>query len=141
VVVAIAEFDQGKFASALAHCELAIALYDPAQHHGHVRVLGNDQGITALSYSAWNLWQLGQPDAALARAREAVALARGLDDPFVLTFALFFETVVHWYHRDLAAHREGATEVVALSETQNFPFYLGLGRAVQAWNRVVAGDT
>ena len=40
------EHCQGKFASSLAHCERAIALYDPVQHHGHVRVLGNDQGIT-----------------------------------------------------------------------------------------------
>ena len=123
--VAVPEHWQGKFASSLAHCERAIALYDPVQHHGHVRVLGNDQGISALNFSAWNLWYLGQPDAALARAREAVALARRLDDPFSLAFALFFETVVHWHRRDVAAQRERATEVVALSEAQGFPFWLG----------------
>ena len=38
--VAVPEHYQGKFASSLAHCERAIALYDPAQHHGLVRVLG-----------------------------------------------------------------------------------------------------
>jgi len=48
---------------------------------------------------AWNLWYLGQPDAALARAREAVALARRLDDSFSPAFALIWETVLHW--RDL----------------------------------------
>ena len=58
-------------------------------------MLGNDQGISALNYSAQNLWYLGQPDAALARAREAVTLARQLDDPFSLAFALFFETHLH----------------------------------------------
>ena len=138
--VATAEHYQGKFASSLAHCERAIALYDPEQHHGHVRVLGNDQGVGALSFSAWNLWQLGQPDAALARAREAVALARRLDHPFSLAYALFFETVVHWLRRDVAAQRERAAEVIALSETQGFPVWLGLGRAFHAAARVVAGD-
>src|SRR5262249_55523705 len=32
--VAVAEYWQGKFASSLAHCERATALYDPAEHHG-----------------------------------------------------------------------------------------------------------
>jgi class 3 adenylate cyclase/tetratricopeptide (TPR) repeat protein len=138
--VGVPEHYQGKFASSLAHCERAITLYDPAQHHGHVRVLGNDQGISALNFSAWNLYYLGQPDAALARAREAVALARRLNDPFSLAFALLFETVVHTFRRDVAAQRERATEVVALSEAQGFPLWLGLGRAYHAAARVLAGD-
>ena len=116
-------------------------LYDPVQHHGLVRVLGLDQGVAALSHSAWNLWQLGQPDAALARAREAVVLARGLDDPFSLAFALFFETVIHLVRRDVAAQRERATEVVALSEAQGFPFWLGVGRAFHAAARAMTGDS
>jgi tetratricopeptide (TPR) repeat protein len=138
--VGVAEHWQGKFASSLAHCEQAIALYDPVQHHGHVRVLGNDQGISALNFSAWNLSYLGQPDAALARAREAVALARRLNDPFSLAFALLFETAVHTLRRDVAEQRERATEVVGLSEAQGFPFWLGLGRVYQAAARVLAGD-
>jgi class 3 adenylate cyclase/tetratricopeptide (TPR) repeat protein len=138
--VAVAEHYQGKFPSSLAHCQRAIALYDPVQHRGYMRVFGNDQGIAALSFSTWNFWFLGQPDAALARAREAVALARRLEDPFGLVFALHFETAVHWVRRDVVAQRERAAEVVALSETQGFPFWLGLGRAHHAAARVLAGD-
>jgi len=138
--VAVPEHAQGKFASSLAHCDRAIALYDPAQHHGLVRVFGTDQGVAALGYSAWDLWQLGQPDAALARAREAVALARRLHDPFALAYALFFDSAIHACRRDVAAQRERAAEVVALSETQGFPLWLGLGRAFHAAARVMAGD-
>jgi class 3 adenylate cyclase/tetratricopeptide (TPR) repeat protein len=136
--VAMPEHYQGKFASSLAHCERAIALYDPAQYHGHIRML--DQGISALTYSAWNLWHLGRPDAALARVREAVALVRQLDDPFNLAYTLFFETVVHWLRRDVAAQRERAADVVALGEAQGFPLWVGAGRAFRAAARVVAGD-
>jgi tetratricopeptide (TPR) repeat protein len=138
--VAVAEHFQGKFASSLAHCERAIALYDPGHHHAHVRVLGTDQGVSVLGIAAWNLWCLGQPDAALTRAREAVTLARRLDNPLSLAFALFFEAFIHKLRRDAAAQRERATDVIALSERQSFPFWLGLGRAYHAAARVMAGD-
>ena len=138
--VAFMEHYQGKFSSSLAHCERAIGLYEPMQHHGLVRMLGTDQGVNVLTFAAWNLWALGQADAALARARDAAILARRLDDPFSLAFALYFETAVHWIRRDVATQRARAAEVVALSETQGFPLWLGLGRALHAAARVVAGD-
>ena len=138
---AIPEFYQGKFASSLAHCERAVALYDPVQHHGFVRVLGNDQGIVALDFAAWALWFLGRPDAAVVRAREAVALARRLAHPFNLASAVFWETILHWFRRDGAAQGERAAELIALSEPQGFPFWLGLGRALRAAAHVTEGDS
>ena len=138
--LATPEYFQGKFASSLAHCERAIALYDPVQHHGLVRVLMTDQGVNALSLSAWNLWHLGQPDAALARIREAVARARPLNHPFSLALALFFETALHASRRDIAAQRERAAELITLSEAQGFPLWLGLGRAYDAVARVTGGE-
>jgi class 3 adenylate cyclase/tetratricopeptide (TPR) repeat protein len=140
VTVGNAEWFQGKFASSLAHSEQAIVLYDPAQHHGLLRVIGTDQGVVARSSAAWSLMALGRPDAALARAREAVAFAQRLGDPFTLAFALQYETVVHWFRRDAAAQCERAAEVIALSEAQGFPLWLGAGRAYHAAARVMAGD-
>jgi class 3 adenylate cyclase/tetratricopeptide (TPR) repeat protein len=133
------EFVQGKFASSLAHCEQAIALYDSEQRHGLARVF-NDQAIVAVDYAAWNLFIVGHPDAALGRAREAVALARRINHPFTVAYALWYETVVHWLRQDLAAQRERAAEVISLSEAQGFPVWLGLGRAYHAAARVMQGD-
>jgi predicted ATPase len=140
VNVAGPEYYQGKFASSLAHCERAIGLYDPARHHGLVRMLGADQGVAALGYAAWDLWYLGRPDAALVRAEECIALARRLDDPFCVALALFVETALRWVRRDVAAQREVAAQVIALGETQGFPLWLGLGRAFHAWTGIVTGD-
>jgi tetratricopeptide (TPR) repeat protein len=137
--VATPELFQGKFASSLAHCEQAIA-YDSVPHHGRVRGVGADAAAVALTCAAQNLWHLGRPDAALTRAREAVALARRLDHPFSLAFTQFFETAVHVVRRDVSAWRECAAEVTALSEMQGFPLWLGAGRAYHAAARVVAGD-
>jgi class 3 adenylate cyclase/tetratricopeptide (TPR) repeat protein len=139
--VGVPEHYQGKFVSSLAHFERAIALYDQVQDHVLVRVLGTDQGVRALGWAAWNHWQLGQPDAALASAAEAVALARRLDHPFSLAFALCFETHVHRLRRDAAAQRERGAAVIALSEAQGFPHWLGLGRAHHAAARALAGDS
>jgi hypothetical protein len=58
---------------------------------------------------------------ALTCAREAVVIARRLAHPFSLAFALFFESLIHWYRRDHGPQRECATEVIALSEAQGFP--------------------
>jgi class 3 adenylate cyclase/tetratricopeptide (TPR) repeat protein len=138
--IAAPEQFQGKFASSLAHCEQTIDLYERVHHSGLVRVVATDPSVTALGLAAWNLWQLGQPDAALARAREGVALARRLNHMFSLAYALFFETVVHQLRRDVAAQRERAADVIALGETQGFPLWLGLGRTYHAAARVTQGD-
>nr|UXE44076.1 hypothetical protein Hi04_10k_c1000_00030 [uncultured bacterium] len=138
--VAVPEYAQGKFASSLAHCERAIALYDSGQDHRLVRTFGDDQGVVALSYAAFDLWFLGQPDAALARVGAAVTFARRLNHPLSLALALCHEAVVHQVRGEIVAQRERAADVVALSEAQGFPFFLGVGRAFHAAACVMAGD-
>jgi predicted ATPase len=69
-----------------------------------------------------------------------VALAHRLNHPFSLAFALIFEAAINVFRRDIVAQQERATEAVALSKTQGFPFWLGIGRTYHAAGRVVAGD-
>ncbi len=139
--VALAESYQGKFASSLAHCETARTLYEPGRHHATSAVLPGDTAVCALDYAASNLWHLGWPERALARAEEGVVLARRLDDPFSLAFALFFETVVHWLRRDVGAQLERAAETIEVSEPYDFPLWLGLGRTFHAAARVAGGES
>lgn len=140
--LAVVEHTQGKFASSLARCERALALYDPEHGRGLMRVQGADDGVVAQSYGAWNHWSLGHPDKALAGAQESVAMARRLENPFTVALALFFEIVVHWYRdrRGTAAASDRLAELVTLSEAQGFPLWLGLGRSFQAGLRVLNGD-
>lgn len=137
------EHYQGNSASSLACCERAIALYDPAHYEGKPRVIGAEEGVVALGVAAWDLWQLGYPDAALAGAQAAVALARRLDRPFCLGFALVFEAVVRWNRdrHDSVALQDRLAEVVALSEAQGFRLWLGLSRVFCAAARVTDRDT
>ncbi len=88
-------FCLGELAPALAHLEEVIAFYDPQQHGFLASLLGQDPGITCLSWAAWILWCLGFPDQALKRSQEALSLARELAHPLTLGFAL--NSAVHFH--------------------------------------------
>ncbi len=140
IQVAIPEQFQGKLVSALAHLEVARALYQPERHHAVVSIMFSDPGVSTLSFMGALRMGLGWPDQALARAREAVELARRLGHPNSLAQALFFETAIHWVRRDPAAQRERAAETIALTEAQGLPYFLGLGRTFHAGARVATGE-
>jgi predicted ATPase len=139
---ALAKHYQGCFAASLAHCERAIALYDPAYDRGAPFQHGfvNSVGVLGIAVAAWNLWYLGHADRSLGRAREGVTLARTLGDPFNLAFALSLETLVHQLRRDWRAQRERAVDVIAFSDVQGFPFWCGVGRMYHGLARVNAGE-
>src|SRR5262245_40432131 len=132
----VAEHFQGKLASSLAHFEAALALHDERHHLDGIF----DRAVHALGHAAWDLWMLGWPDRALARAREAVASARQLGHSFSLGYALSFETVVHLQRRAASEQRERAAELMAFAEKHGFPFFLGIARTVHAAARVAAGE-
>jgi predicted ATPase len=138
---ALAKHYEGYFAASLAHCERAIALYDPARDWRAVFRQGfaNDSSVAALGIAAWNLWYLGHADRSLGSAREGVTVARTLGEPFSLAFALFMETLVHRLRRDWQAQRERAAEVIAIGDAQGFPLWRGVGRMYHGLARVMAG--
>jgi tetratricopeptide (TPR) repeat protein len=147
----IAEFWQGKFASALARYDAARSLSEaerrraldvaPARNPGVMPFSYLDQGVSALTLGSWSIWFLGWPDRAVAGIRNGVALARELRDPFNQAFALTVESVVHLLRRDVAAQRERAEEAIAVSEAHGFPMFLGVARVCQGAARVAAGET
>src|SRR5262249_48938791 len=86
------------------------------------------------------LCNLGKPDRALARAREATALARTLDHPFSLALALAWETNVCLLRRETEAQRERARELITLSEAHGIPNFLGWGRVFHGHARALSGE-
>src|SRR4029450_11271824 len=119
--------------------EEAIALYERSRHRWMAVKYGADPGVMAVCNAEWSLWQLGYPDRALLRAREAVGLAETLDHPYTLGQALFFESAVHWFRGDPAAQARTAEEAIALSEAQGFPLWLGVAKVFRGGPRAGAG--
>ena len=120
-----------EFASALSHFENAIALYDPEQHRSHAILYGQDVGVTCLGYLSWILWYLGYPDQALKRSDESLALARQLDHPFTLVFALGHAAQFRRFRREVQATQERAGEAIALAAEHGFSSYLTIGAIYQ----------
>jgi tetratricopeptide (TPR) repeat protein len=139
--VANPEYFQGKFASALAHCEAVRTLYEPKRHHSLASVVTIDPGVDALCTGAWALWTLGWPDRALERVCEAVALAKQLSDLNSLAQVLCYEAAVHWLRQNAKEQDERAGAAITLSEAQGFPLFLGLGKALRASARAANGES
>src|SRR5262249_48352749 len=68
-------FCLGALPAARLHLEEGIARYTPDQRRALVFRMGFDPGVTCRAFAAMTLWVLGYPEQALARVREALALA------------------------------------------------------------------
>jgi DNA-binding SARP family transcriptional activator len=123
----------GEFTRARVHLEHALSGYDPQQHHPLAIPIGQDLKVTCLAYLSWILWFLGYPDQALQRTSEVITLARELEHPYSLGFALGIAgCVVHLRCGKYDAAMEEAETLLQLWEEQGFALY-------QAWGMCVKG--
>jgi predicted ATPase len=133
-------FFLGEFVSALEHFERGIALYDAERHRSYALLCGQDEGVGCRGYSAWALWDLGYPDQALARSREALALAQTLSHPYSLAYALILAAWVHQFRCEVSAVQELVEAAISLSTKQGFAFWLAFGTVLRGWALVEQGQ-
>jgi class 3 adenylate cyclase/predicted ATPase len=126
-------FYLGEPRASCAWSERGIALYDPALHRSHTVLYGSDPGVTCRCYAALALWILGRPDKAVARIREARAIAEETAHPVNMAFALTFGTAVHQLCGDVEATRAWADAAVALATEQVLPFWAATARILRGW--------
>ena len=116
-----------------AWSERGIELYDPALHRSHTVLYGGDPGVACRCYAALALWILGRPDSAVARIREARAIAEETAHAVNMAFALTFGTIVHQLRGDVEATRAWADAAVALATEQVLPFWAATARIFRGW--------
>ena len=71
-------------------------------------------------------------------SQEAVALARRVEHPHSLAFALAWAALTHFVRREPGLTQERADEAIALAEELGFPLYLGMARLGRGWARAMA---
>jgi DNA-binding SARP family transcriptional activator/predicted ATPase len=133
-------FYLGELSKARAHLEKGIELYDAEQHQAHAFLYGQDPGVACMSYLALTLWSLGFPDQAMKWKEESIRLARDQDHPFSLALALDFAASLHVLRRESLSVEEYALEAVGISEKQNFPMWMAMGRILLGWAQAQGGE-
>ena len=114
---------QGEFTAAREHLERVGTLYQRSQHQSHVAEFGEDAGVTSGSYLSWVLWFLGFPDQARKTSERTLALARQLEHPFSLAYALTFASILHCRLRRPEEALVLAQETLSLANDHGFPLW------------------
>jgi predicted ATPase/class 3 adenylate cyclase len=130
----------GALPAARQHLEEGIALYTSDQRHTLVFRMGQDPSVGCQAYASWTLWLLGYPDQALARLREALALAHELSHPYSLAFAHCVAAYVGQFRRDVPTVHEHAEAAVTLSAEQGFLLWAAMGTSLRGWALAVQGQ-
>jgi class 3 adenylate cyclase/tetratricopeptide (TPR) repeat protein len=136
----LALFYRGRGRQALEHLRASLACYRPGDFQIVTFGVGHDQGIFARAMSAWALWWLGRPDAALLGAREAVAEAEQLGSFLSLAMARQFLAMVHQLRRESEAALDQAQGNVAFAHELGFRFWEGLALLAGGTERTRMGD-
>jgi predicted ATPase len=116
--LATVSYSLGEWSAARAHCEQALALYDPGQRHAAIARGGVDFGVTILPYLANVLWVLGYPDQARTRNRAGLTLAQETAHPPTTALAWTFDIRLCQFLREARTVQQRAEALIMLSDEQ-----------------------
>ena len=132
---------RGDFAGAEESFARSIADYDDRARTAYwAALIGEDAGVTNRCYLALALWHLGYPDRALALNREMVALARELNHPFSLEYALHHTGWLHQHCRLGVPTQAAGEEQMRIATEQGFPFWHATGTLYRAAGLLLQGS-
>ena len=95
---------------------------------------------TALNYLSWNLFALGYPEQAHARAREALAISKGEPD-FHFARVLCNGCYLHQMSGDYDAVEANLRILLDIAERKGIVVFYEVGRVFQGWTQARRGDT
>jgi class 3 adenylate cyclase/predicted ATPase len=130
----------GEFDKSRENLEKAIELYDPAEHHKNAYIFGQDPLVGAHCYLSYTEWYLGYPDKALNRTNEILEVARNLNHPFSIGWALAFGMMVAGFRRDPEMTMQRTQETIDYCQKQAYPFWLTASQVWLGWAMTEKGD-
>jgi tetratricopeptide (TPR) repeat protein len=121
----------GRIPEGLEHLERAIALFDPSRNPPTRFRLGPSPGVAAHTTSAHLLWVVGFPERARERSIRGEELARRLNHPFTLAYALFHVGLLDLWRRDFEPALERADALAELAAEHDFQIWTALALALR----------
>jgi len=130
---------RGSLATAAAHIDKGLALYDERLHCNHrYTYLGHDPAVCGLAIASQLYWAIGQPTRAAEAGSTALALARRLNHEPTLVHALWFVTEGQIVSRDVGAVLRNTAEILELS--RELPQQRATGLAFRGWALALSGN-
>jgi class 3 adenylate cyclase len=120
--------------------EEGLQLYDSSVHFPLTFQIGQDFGVVGLGYLGHALWLLGFAEQGVQRTHEALALARRLEHPHTLAFALAFNATARYQRREPQPLLALTEELRSLAERECFRHWVLHATALGGWARVELGD-
>lgn len=127
------QFYRGEFEAAREQFEKALSFEVEGGDYSSQSASGDDTRTHVRCMLAHVSWHLGLPKTALRYVKESTELARGLEQPYAITFVSFFNGWCHQLRSEPVQAGSFANECVRLAEENGYGFFVPLGRYIQAW--------
>jgi tetratricopeptide (TPR) repeat protein len=121
----------GDIKTGLHHLDRAIALYDRHRHGSGRFRLGPNPGVVSYTTSAFLLWLLGYPYQAVERASSGEELARQLNHPFTIAYALFHAGILDVWRRELKRVHQRASDALVIAEDHDYQVWRAVALVFQ----------
>jgi predicted ATPase len=131
---------RGDFAGARDCCARAITDFDNRERTAFwATLVGEDAGVTTRCYLALALWYLGFPDQALQLSDEMLDLARAINQPFTIEYALHHTGWLYQHCRLGTRAQAAAEEQIRIATEQGFLFWHASGTLYAAASSLLQG--
>jgi class 3 adenylate cyclase len=130
----------GDFARAKQHLQAALGVEGNTASSDNTLDLTQDTEVAARGMLGWTLAVLGESDAGLQQAERALTLARQLQSPFSLAYAMGAAMWAALHAEDVIDCQQQADEALAICQDKGFEYLATAARVVASWARAWAGD-
>jgi tetratricopeptide (TPR) repeat protein len=134
-------FFRGDVPGTLAGAREGLALYDPARHSRlGAEFGGHDPGVCAHTVSGLAFAQSGRPRAAADSVERGIALARTLNQPPSVAFAIMNALTTYQMIGDRSAVTRLASQMTELADRFDLPSQRSIARFMSAWARACGNE-
>ncbi|MDR6859865.1 AAA family ATPase [Variovorax guangxiensis] len=133
-------FCNGQLTAGAEHLYIALALFDRLQAREHVRTQGAHPWVVGFVNTALLEWFAGNEDRAIERSRQGLELAREIQVPLPLAYALCMSAKVHCLRHDPESALTLAAEAIELAVKHGMPYWASWGSILQGWALVHLGQ-
>jgi DNA-binding SARP family transcriptional activator/predicted ATPase len=129
----------GQLEASLDHMSAAIAAHQGAAESVLELFAGPDVGVFCRAYLGHLAWHRGASEQADRHAKQAIAAAEQIQNPFSLAIALDYAAMLNVFKSDSRAALEVGRGAVGLCSRHGFSYYLAMANVLTGWAAAAEG--